>query len=159
MESQAQSNINAAFLLLGRTALPTRRRPLEGSRRREKPHERKGACNRHCSAGDLPAGPAVQTWTSSAGAVGSIPGQGAKIPHTLGQKYQNIKQKQYRNKFSKDLKNGPHPITQHWAQALYSPCALEAMLCNKQSPQATTKCPWAPAKTRQLWQRKIWSHT
>ena len=62
---------------------------------------------------DLPGGPAVKTWTSSAGGVGSIPGQGTKIPHASGQKYQNIKQKQYRNKFSKDLKNGPRPITQH----------------------------------------------
>ena len=37
-----------------------------------------------------------------------IPGQGAKIPHASGPKNQNIKQKQYCNKFNKDFKNGPH---------------------------------------------------
>ena len=41
------------------------------------------------------------------GGAGSIPGQGAKIPHTVGPKNQNIKQKQYCNKFNKDFKNGP----------------------------------------------------
>ena len=40
--------------------------------------------------------------------MGSIPGQGAKIPHASQPKNQNIKQKQYCNKFNKDLKNGPH---------------------------------------------------
>ena len=38
----------------------------------------------------------------------SIPGQGAKIPHASQQKDQNIKQKQYYNKFNKDFKNDPH---------------------------------------------------
>ena len=40
--------------------------------------------------------------------VGSIPGQRAKIPHTLWTKIknQNIKYKQYYNKFQKDFKNG-----------------------------------------------------
>ena len=33
----------------------------------------------------------------------SIPGPGAKIPHSLKLKNQTIKQKQYCNKFSKDL--------------------------------------------------------
>ena len=37
----------------------------------------------------------------------SIPGQGAKIPHAWWPKNQNIKEKQYCNKFNKDLKNGP----------------------------------------------------
>ena len=40
--------------------------------------------------------------------VGSIPGRGAKIPHGWWPKNQNIKQKQYCNKFNKDFKNGPH---------------------------------------------------
>ena len=40
--------------------------------------------------------------------MGSIPGQGAKIPHASWPKNQNIKQKQYCNKFNKDFKNGPH---------------------------------------------------
>ena len=35
---------------------------------------------------------------------GLIPGQRAKVPHAN----QNIKQKQYCNKFNKDFKNGPH---------------------------------------------------
>ena len=45
---------------------------------------------------------------SNAGGVGSIPGQGTKIPHASGPKIQNIRQKQYCNKFDKDFKNGPH---------------------------------------------------
>ena len=47
---------------------------------------------------------------SSAGGVGSIPGpgRGARIPRALRPKDQNIKQKQYCNKFSEDFKNGPH---------------------------------------------------
>ena len=45
---------------------------------------------------------------SNAGAVGSIPGQGTKIPHASQPKKQNIKRKQYCNKFNKDFKNGPH---------------------------------------------------
>ena len=40
----------------------------------------------------------------NAGGVGSIPGQGAKIPHASWPKNQNIKQKQYCNKFNKDFK-------------------------------------------------------
>ena len=47
---------------------------------------------------------------SNAEGVGSIPGQGAEIPHTSQPK--NIKkkkkQKQYRDKVNKDFKNGPH---------------------------------------------------
>ena len=45
---------------------------------------------------------------SNAEAAGSIPGQGAKIPHALWSKNQNIKQKQYCNKVNKDFKNGLH---------------------------------------------------
>ena len=50
----------------------------------------------------------VKTSSSNAGGVGSIPGQGAKIPHSSGPKNQNIIQKQYCNKFNKDFKTGPH---------------------------------------------------
>ena len=39
---------------------------------------------------------------------GSTPGQGTKIPYASQPKKQNIKQKQYCNKFKKDFKNGPH---------------------------------------------------
>ena len=40
--------------------------------------------------------------------MGSILLWGAKIQHASGPKAQNIKQKQYGNKFNKDFKNGPH---------------------------------------------------
>ena len=40
----------------------------------------------------------------NARSAGSILGWGAEIPHALGPKIQNIKQKQYCNKFYKDLK-------------------------------------------------------
>ena len=45
---------------------------------------------------------------SNAGGEGSIPGQGAGIPHASLPKNQNIKQKQCCNKVKKDFKNGPH---------------------------------------------------
>ena len=57
---------------------------------------------------DFPGSPVVETSPSNAGVVGSIPGRGAKIPHASGPKNQNIKQKQYCNKFNKDFKNSPH---------------------------------------------------
>ena len=51
----------------------------------------------------------VKTLPSNAGGAGSIPGQGAKIPHASWPKNQNIKKKkQYCNKSNKDFKNGPH---------------------------------------------------
>ena len=36
------------------------------------------------------------------GGVGSIPGRNAKIPHASRPKIQNMKQKQYCNKFNED---------------------------------------------------------
>ena len=57
---------------------------------------------------DFPGGPVVKTSPSNAEGAGSIPGQGAKILHASGLKKQNIKQKQYCNKFNKEFKNGPH---------------------------------------------------
>ena len=59
---------------------------------------------------DFPGSPVVETSPSNAGCVGLIPGRGAKIPHASRPKNQNIKQKQYCNKFNKDFKkkNGPH---------------------------------------------------
>ena len=60
----------------------------------------------HCR--DFPGGPVVKTSPSNAGGAVSIPGPGAKIPHGSGPKNQNIKQKQYCNKFNEDFKNGPH---------------------------------------------------
>ena len=57
---------------------------------------------------DFPGGPVVKTSPSNAGCVGSIPGRGAKIPHALWPKNQNIKQKQYFKKFTEEIKKGPH---------------------------------------------------
>ena len=58
---------------------------------------------------DFLGGPVVKTLPSNSGGVGSIPGQGTKIPQASWPKNQNTKQKQYCNKFNKDLKkNGPH---------------------------------------------------
>ena len=57
---------------------------------------------------DFPGSPVVKTSPSNAGGVGSIPGQEAEIPHALWPKNQNIKQKQYCNKFNKDFKYGLH---------------------------------------------------
>ena len=54
---------------------------------------------------DFPAAPVVKTLPSNSWGVGLIPGQGTKIPHASGPKKQNIKQKQYCNKFNKDLKD------------------------------------------------------
>ena len=51
----------------------------------------------------------VETSCFNAGVASLIPGQGVKIPHVpQPKKQQNIKQKQYWNKFNKDLKNDPH---------------------------------------------------
>ena len=68
-----------------------------------------GSCLFRKTLRDFPGGPVVKTSLSNAGGAGSIPGQGAKIPHASGpKKPKNIKQKQYCNKFNKDFKNGPH---------------------------------------------------
>ena len=53
---------------------------------------------------DVPGSPVIKTWPSSGGDVGSNLDWGAKIPHALWSERQNIKQKQYGNKFNKDLK-------------------------------------------------------
>ena len=50
----------------------------------------------------------VRTSPSNAGGASSIPGWGAKIPRASWPKNQNMKQKQYCNKFNEDFKNGPH---------------------------------------------------
>ena len=57
---------------------------------------------------NFPGGPVVKPSPSNAGGTGLIPDWGAKIPHASGLKSQNIKQKQYCNKFSEDFKNSPH---------------------------------------------------
>ena len=50
----------------------------------------------------------VKTSSFNAGSAVSIPGQGTKIPHASWPKIQNIKQKQYFNKFNKDFLSGSH---------------------------------------------------
>ena len=70
------------------------------------------------NCGGLPWRSSVKTLPSDAGGAGSIPGGGAKITHASRQNNQNIKQKQYCNKFNKDFKNGPHKGTSLVAQWL-----------------------------------------
>ena len=50
----------------------------------------------------------VKNPPSNARGLGLITGQGAKIQHASGPKYQNRKLKQCWNKFNKDFQNGPH---------------------------------------------------
>ena len=50
----------------------------------------------------------VKTSPSNAKDAGSSPGQGAKISHASQPKSQNIKQKQYCDKFNRGFINGPH---------------------------------------------------
>ena len=50
-------------------------------------------------AGNFSGGPVVKTLPSNARGVGSIPGQGAKIPYASQPNNQNGKQKSYYNKF------------------------------------------------------------
>ena len=57
---------------------------------------------------DFPGSPVVRILPSNAEGESSIPGQGAKILYASQPKNQNIKQKQYCNKFNKDFKNGLH---------------------------------------------------
>ena len=60
-------------------------------------------------AGDFPGGPMFKILPSSAGSVGSVPGQGAEIPTCLMAKTSEHKHlKQYCNRFNKDFKSGPH---------------------------------------------------
>ena len=54
-------------------------------------------------AKDFPVGPVVKISPSSAGGGGSIAGRRAKIPNASRPKNQNVKQRQYCNKFNKDF--------------------------------------------------------
>ena len=56
---------------------------------------------------DFPWPSSVRNLPSNARDVGSIPGQGAKIPHARRSKYQNIKQKQCFNK-TPPIRATPH---------------------------------------------------
>ena len=57
---------------------------------------------------NFPGSPVVKISPFNAGSVGSIPGQEVKILHASGLKNQDIRQKQYCNKFNEDFLNGPH---------------------------------------------------
>ena len=67
---------------------------------------------------DFPGCPVVKISPSNARGVGSIPGWGAKIPCALWSKNQNIKQKQYCNKFNKDFKSGPYQEKKSWKKII-----------------------------------------
>ena len=55
---------------------------------------------------DFPGAPVIGTSSSSVGDAGSTPGWGTRISYALCPEDQSI-EKQYRNKFNKDFKNGP----------------------------------------------------
>ena len=57
---------------------------------------------------DFPDSPVIKTSPFNAEDMGSIPDRGTKIPHALRPKNQNIRQKQYCNKFNEDFKNSSH---------------------------------------------------
>ena len=78
----------------------------------------------------LPCGPVVRTPHSNAGSVGSDPGWEAKVPHASESKSQNLRQKQYHNKFSKDFKNGPQKKSKKKKKELRAAYqALSTLLC------------------------------
>ena len=56
-------------------------------------------------AGDFPGSPGLKTSPFNSGGVSSIAGGETKIPHASQPKNQDIKKKQYCNKFNKDFKN------------------------------------------------------
>ena len=60
------------------------------------------------SGGYFPGDPVAKTLPSNAGIVGLIPGRGANIPHPSWPKNQNVKQKQYCDRFNTEFYNGPH---------------------------------------------------
>ena len=68
----------------------------------------------------------VNTLPSNAGSDGSIPGGGPKIPHASGPKNQNIKEKQYCNKFNTDFKNGPNQKKKKSTRSIF--CSVEVTL-------------------------------
>ena len=57
---------------------------------------------------DFSGSPVLKSLPSNAKGAGSILGQGAKITHALQPKHQDIKQKQYCNKFNKNFKNSAY---------------------------------------------------
>ena len=81
---------------------------------------------------DFPGSLVVKTSPSNAGGASLIPGQGTKIPHASWPKYQNVKQKRYCNKFSKNLKKKKRHKSLHLCSVQTSPgtlCNGENVLC------------------------------
>ena len=71
---------------------------------------------------DFPDGPLVKTLPCNAGGVCLIPNREAKIPHASGAKNQNVKQKQYHNKFNTDFKDGPYKkLKKYYSKKMLSP--------------------------------------
>ena len=70
--------------------------------------QKEGVLKKKENIGDFPGSPVVKTSPSNVGGAGSIPGWGVRSHMPRGLKNQNIKRKQYCNKFNKDFKNGPH---------------------------------------------------
>ena len=108
---------------------------------------------------DFPGGPVVKTSASRAEDVGLIPGQGAKILHTLKPKNQSIKQKQYYNKCIKTFKvlhlekswNKEIELS-HWSELSCLPSD-----CSWYGSQAL-KPPWLKAEVAQRFGRG-WAFT
>ena len=88
--------------------------------------DKRGRC------GDFSGSPVVKTSPSNEGDAGLIPDRGAKILHALWPKNQNIQQKQYCNKFNKDLKNSPWVLV--WVLvAQLCPTLCDPMDCSSPS--------------------------
>ena len=79
---------------------------------------------------DLPGNPVIKILPSNAGGMGLLPGQEAKILYASQPKHQNIKQKQYCNKF-----NGLHQnkkkifLNKFWYHFLISTCCSVTKSC------------------------------
>ena len=65
--------------------------------------EAAGEMNKKLGDGDVPGSSVVGISPSRAGGTGSLPDWGAEIAHTSRPDNQNIKQRQYCSKFSKDF--------------------------------------------------------
>ena len=80
---------------------------------------------------DFPGGPVVKTSPSNGRGVGSISGRGARIPHALRPKNQNITEKQYCNKFNKDLKKNWNKHTASQSHLIVGTFLKKVILCFK----------------------------
>ena len=78
-------------------------------------------------SGDFPGGPVVKNPPSNAGDMGSIPGQGTKIPHAAGQLSQRARTTELAclNKRARVPQATEPTSSGACAPQLHSPCALE----------------------------------